>query len=96
MRVLCICAQGMNRSRFLAEHLHRQGYETDFAGIGAWTMNRVTQGRIDWADVIVVARPQFAQALTQEFSVEKRIIELDAATGEEERLIGQLDEHLPF
>ena len=49
MRALCICAQGMNRSRFLAEYLAKRGYETDFAGIGGWTLAAAHRGIVPTA-----------------------------------------------
>ncbi len=76
MRILCVCSAGRNRSRYLADHLHTVGHETDFAGAHPLSLNRVSQHRIDWADVVIAVRPWIAERLRGEFKM-KRVITLD-------------------
>ena len=83
LRVLCVCAQGRNRSRYLANYLRNLGYSTSYGGVEAF-LDKIGFGRelnqrqIDWADVIITMRPRHAKELRANFKVRgKKIIRLN-------------------
>lgn len=96
MRILCVCVQGENRSRRLANFLAAQGHETDFAGAGPLSLNRVAQQRIDWAQAVVALTPGIRSALERSFDLSgKRVIALDVRDPDGD-VEGQMQSHLPL
>lgn len=77
MHVLCVCRQGQNRSKYLAEYLGAKGYVTKFGGSSATGANPVTQAQVDWADLIITVRDPIKQELIGRFPTKKRIIGLN-------------------
>ena len=88
-KILCICAKGRNRSRYLAGYLRRKGYSTKFGGIDVkdeeigtygeiWKTRPINKKDVDWADVIIVVRKRLAPVLKKKFKIKgKRVIVLD-------------------
>ena len=73
-KVLCICAKGMNRSKYLAGYLRRKGYSAKFGGVEPYEnpeykWNPVSQKKIDWADVVIVIRKRLVSILKKNFKV---------------------------
>jgi predicted protein tyrosine phosphatase len=83
MKVLCICTMGLNRSKFLAEYLASLGHETRYGGVGPCKFdpapaNPAKKEDMNWADIIVTAKPKHAPILRDDFGiVDKKIISLD-------------------
>jgi len=53
LKVLCICAQGANRSKYLAQYLRGKGYYTRSGGIEDDAINPLKFNYINWADIII-------------------------------------------
>lgn len=102
MKVLCVCRQGQNRSRYIAELLQEKGYEAMYAGVAPDAFNSVNEEMIGWADVIVTARDVHAEELRKRFAVQKRVVSLDItnalfhSSSMREQVKAQLDEVLPL
>ncbi len=82
LRVLCICAKGINRSKYLAGYLRRKGYSTRYGGVedGKQTLKKLNKKDIDWADIIIVVRKRHLKLLKKKFrthKLKKKIIVLD-------------------
>lgn len=79
MNILCLCAYGQNRSKYLAGYLADKGCQTDYAGLDIHAINPITQSKIDWADSIVVVQSGWMkERLEEDFFLEgKRVIYLD-------------------
>ena len=76
-KILCVCAKGMNRSRYLAKYLRGKGYSTTHGGIEPfknpeWKWNPLTQKKIDWADFIIVVRERLVGDLKKKFKIDER------------------------
>ncbi|MAG76050.1 MAG: hypothetical protein CL811_04740 [Colwelliaceae bacterium] len=83
-KVLCVCAKGINRSRYLAHYLREKGYETRWGGVEPqlWFGKDITlytkKEDIDWADVIVIVRPRLKTILEGKFPLDgKNVIVFD-------------------
>ena len=82
-RILCICAKGMNRSKYLAEYLRRKGYSTRNGGVEPYEnpeykWNPVSQEKIDWAEVIIIVRKRLMPKLNRKFNLKgKKLIVLN-------------------
>lgn len=84
-KILCICAKGLNRSKYLALYLRRKGYKTRYGGLEPyeenpnWNWNSTNQKDIDWADTIIIVRKRLENVLKKKFKVSKtkKIIVLD-------------------
>ena len=98
LKVLCICAKGMNRSRYLSNYLRRKGYSAKFGGIEPYEnpkykWNPVSQKKIDWADVIVIIRKRLIPVIKRKFRIKgKKLIILDVT--DSPRLIPKEFRHL--
>ncbi len=83
IKVLCICAKGMNRSKYLAGYLKKKGYSTKYGGVEPYEKpeykwNPVSQDKIDWADIIIVVRKRVAQTFKKKFKIKgKKLIAFD-------------------
>ncbi len=83
LKVLCICARGMNRSKYLAKYLRGRGYSTRAGGSQPFKdsnkpWNPISQEDIDWADVILVMREWILQLIKKNFKIKnKKIIQLE-------------------
>ena len=78
-KILCICAYGRNRSKYLAKYLKRKGYQTRFAGMEIDEKNPVnqkliTQNDIDWADLIIFVKPRLEQLFKEKYKFNKKTI----------------------
>ncbi len=71
-KVLCVCAQGMNRSRYLAGYLRNKGYNTRYGGASIEAPNPIHQKDIDWADVIIVVRKRLVSIMKERFHVKNK------------------------
>jgi len=85
MKVLCVCTMGQNRSKYLAEYLQGLGYETRYGGVGpclfdSKPVNEVNPEDVEWADIIITARPKHKPILFDKYNTKnKRIITLDVS-----------------
>gem|GEM_PF-884290 len=104
-KVLCVCAKGMNRSKYLAKYLRGKGYSTTHGGIEPykenpeWKWNPLSQKKIDWADVIIVVRERLVGDLKKKFKMKgKNIVVLNVTDSkrlipEEFKELRDLDHH---
>jgi predicted protein tyrosine phosphatase len=83
-RILCVCALGRNRSKYLAEYLAKKGYETRYMGVDCThcressRCNLLHQEDVDWADVIIIVRKRLKKNFKEVYEWEgKRVIVLD-------------------
>ena len=80
-RILCICAVGTNRSKYLAGYLKRKGYSTRFGGVDyreEGKYNPLTQSDVNWADFIVIVRKRLEKIFKKKYKYTgKKIIILD-------------------
>ena len=78
-KILCVCAKGINRSKYLAGYLRRKGYKTRYGGVEYhryW--NPISQEDIDWADIIVIIRKRLEKIVKKKFKTRgKKFIVLD-------------------
>lgn len=85
LNVLCICAKGMNRSKYLAKYLKEKGYFTKWGGVEPYEKpeyewNPVSQKEVDWSDVIIIVRERISKIFKDKFNTKnKRIIVLDVS-----------------
>lgn len=102
VNVLCLCRQGQNRSRYIAESLQEKGYAAIYAGVAPAAFNSVNQEMLDWADVIIAARDVHAQELLKRFDVQKNVVSLNITNdlfhslSMREQVKAQLDALLPL
>ena len=84
-KILCICAKGMNRSKYLAGYLRRKGYSTRYGGIDAYdAIKPITQEDLNWANLVIVARPRHEKILRQLYNhLEKKTKVLDVSDSKE-------------
>jgi predicted protein tyrosine phosphatase len=96
LRVLCICAVGVNRSKYLAQYLRGKGYSTRYGGVDyKWNegANPIDQKDVNWAEVIIITRKRLKPALRKKFKIKnKKIIVLDVT--DSKRLIPEKFAHL--
>ncbi len=82
-KILCICAAGINRSKYLAKYLKQKGYKTRFGGVETEKgirPNLATQKDIDWADVIIIVRKRIVPIFNKKFKTKgKKIIKFDVS-----------------
>ena len=71
-KVLCVCSQGMNRSRYLAGYLRNKGYNTRYGGASIEAPNPINQKDIGWADVIIVVRKRLVPIMKERFHVKNK------------------------
>ncbi len=80
-KVLCICAVGLNRSKYLAKYLGNKGYRTRYGGVEDRTdliPNHFSQEDVDWADIIIITRARLEKLFKKKFKAgNKKIIVLD-------------------
>lgn len=80
-RILCICAVGTNRSKYLASYLRKKGYPTRFGGVNyreEGKYNPLKQSDVHWADIIVIVRKNLVKIFNKKYkSPKKKIIILD-------------------
>jgi len=78
MNVLIVCNWGKNRSAHLASYLQKKGYEVKFGGINPECDNPVTQGMVDWGDILIFVQPQTKKGFLERLRVdEQKMITLD-------------------
>lgn len=98
LKVLCVCARGRNRSKYLANYLKRKGYSTRAGGSQPFKdpnkpWNPISQEDIDWADVIIVMRKWILELIQKNFKIKnKKIIQLEVT--DVPRLIPEEFNHL--
>ena len=80
-KVLCVCAKGLNRSKYLAKYLRNKGYKTRFGGVenalgrkSRQPPKLINQEDVDWADLIIIVRKRIVQIFKRKFKTKKRII----------------------
>jgi len=84
-KVLCICAKGQYRSRYLAGYLRKKGYLTRYGGIDSKRKikKEATQKDVDWADIIIIVRKRLVPIFRKKFNkTSKKTIILDIVTTE--------------
>ncbi|MGV8151477.1 MAG: hypothetical protein ACP5OG_00195 [Candidatus Nanoarchaeia archaeon] len=83
LKVLCVCAVGVNRSKYLASYLKRKGYLTRFGGVDykkEGYYNPLKQTDVDWANIIIVVRKRLKPILKKKFNIKnKKLIVLDVS-----------------
>lgn len=100
MKILCVCALGMNRSKYCANWLSEKGFETQFGGVDKGALNPLTEDMILWADAIVIARDRHKELLNQKFVLARKKTQyvlgvsdsLDMVPTEYKRLLGLPDD----
>jgi|SRR3989344_931073 len=79
--ILCICAVGTNRSKYLASYLKKKGYSTRFGGVSyreEGKYNPLKQKDVDWADILIIVRKKLLKIFKKKYKFyNKRIIVLD-------------------
>ena len=91
--ILCVCAQGLNRSHYLAKYLGNKGYKTKYGGVEITSPNPIHQTSIDWADIIIIARKRLVPILKKKFKIKgKKLIVIDVT--DSPGLIPEQYEHL--
>ena len=48
MKILCVCALGMNRSKYCANWLSEKGFETRFGGVDKNALNPLKEEDVLW------------------------------------------------
>ncbi|MFH1376781.1 MAG: AAA family ATPase [Candidatus Woesearchaeota archaeon] len=95
-RILCVCAVGTNRSRYLASYLKKKGYSTKFGGVDyreEGYYNPLKQEDVDWANTIIITRKRLKPIFDKKFKFKnKRVIVLDVT--DSKRLIPEKLAHL--
>ena len=93
-KILCVCAKGLNRSKYIAEYLRRKGYSTKYGGLEPLIFNELditnylNQKKVDWADIIIVVRKRLVGILKKNFKTKnKKIISFDIT--DSKRLISE-------
>lgn len=82
-KVLCVCAQGIHRSKYLASYLKKKGYNTRYGGVDNRFLvfkpsKSIKQDDVDWADVIVIVRKRLGSIFKKKFKYNmKKLIFLD-------------------
>ncbi|AJF62838.1 MAG: hypothetical protein QT11_C0001G0697 [archaeon GW2011_AR20] len=71
-KILCICLEGRNRSRYLAKYLKRKGYSTNFGGVKEGAEKPVLQKDIDNADLIICARNYIKGILEERYNIKNK------------------------
>jgi predicted protein tyrosine phosphatase len=97
VKILCICAKGQNRSKYLANYLRRKGYSTRYGGL---EINReypigqkfITQKDVGWAEIVILARKRLNPIFKKKFKFKGRIIILNVT--DSKRLIPESHAHL--
>jgi predicted protein tyrosine phosphatase len=74
MKILFICSQGENRSKYLAEYLQSKGYSTDCGGVEPDGVNPLTQKKVDWADIIIAVREHIKEEFLERFDSKGKTI----------------------
>ena len=86
LKVLCICAKGQYRRRYLAWYLRKKmGYLTRYGGIDSKRKikKEATQKDVDWADIIIIIRKRLVPIFRKKFNkTSKKIIVLNVVTTE--------------
>ena len=81
IKLLCICAVGINRSKYLASYLRRKGYSTRYGGIdyrNEGEFKPVKQKDVEWADIIIIVRKRLVKILKKKFKLgKKKLIVID-------------------
>jgi predicted protein tyrosine phosphatase len=82
LKVLCVCAVGFNRSKYLAKYLRRKGYSTRYGGVdyeGQYNSKPLRQEDVDWAEVIIIVRKRLRKIFIKKFRKwdDKKIIVID-------------------
>jgi predicted protein tyrosine phosphatase len=78
MRILIVCSQGQNRSRYLAGYLKGKGFDTDYGGVDPEGYNPLTQEQVDQSDIIIAVRAHIKDSLIERFDIKgKKVIALE-------------------
>lgn len=78
MNILVVCYFGKNRSKYLANYLEKKGYTVKFGGIVEETNNRITQGSVDSANVIIFVETRVEKSFLKRYKLgQQRAIVLD-------------------
>lgn len=88
-KVLCVCALGKYRSKYLAQYLKHKGYTTKFGGIKyldskSKNIKPLKQIDVNWADIIIITRKKLKKIFNRDFKYkDQKIIVLDVPDSEE-------------
>ena len=78
MRILLVCTEGQNRSKYLAGYLKEKGYEVDYGGVRQDGMNPLKQEQIDRADMIIAVREHIKDKLLERYDCAgKKVVHLE-------------------
>ena len=72
MNILCVCAQGMNRSKFAAKYFSELGFETRYKGSTMGENNPLEQEDFDWANAIVYLTSSHQEFVHKKFGVKDK------------------------
>jgi predicted protein tyrosine phosphatase len=77
-KILCVCAKGSNRSKYLAQYLRKKEYSTRYGGIEDCAIKPLKKEYVDWADIIIIVRKRLLKIFKIKFPKTKnKIILLD-------------------
>lgn len=78
MKILLICTQGQNRSKYLAEYLKKKGYQVKYGGVDPHGINPLNQKKVDWADVVIAVREHIKDKFLERFDAKgKKVLHLE-------------------
>lgn len=71
-KILAICSEGINRSKYLANYLRKKGYSMKFGGIKEYAETPITLKKIEWADLIIFAQEKHKKWFEEKFGKLKK------------------------
>ena len=80
IKVLVICAKGLNRSKYLASYLKKEGYSTRYGGVESYDKepgkapNQIKKEDIEWTDIIIITRKRLKEILKDLFEIKDKKI----------------------
>ncbi len=84
IKVLCVCAKGLNRSPYLAKYLRTKGYSTRSGGVenalgrkSRQPPKLIRKKDVEWADIVIIVRKRIYPLFRRKFKTDKKIILLD-------------------
>lgn len=79
MKILIVCSEGRNRSKYLYDYLQQKGFEVDYGGAKLNALNPLKQEQVDWADVVITVEEPVKIEFMNKYSYSGTIIELEVS-----------------